>query len=123
MNIRQWLYIEDCVNAIILITEKGKAGKIYNVAGPDELRNLEVVKMILKIMNKPENLIKFVKDRPGHDYRYSMNAEKIKKDLRWEPKVLFKEGIKLTIEWYIQNLEWVQKKEKEIRKYWDLIYS
>jgi dTDP-glucose 4,6-dehydratase len=123
MNIRQWLYIEDCVNAIILITEKGKAGKIYNVAGPDELRNLEVVKMILKIMNKPENLIKFVKDRPGHDYRYSMNAEKIKKDLRWEPKVLFKEGIKLTIEWYIQNLEWVQKKEKKIRKYWDLIYS
>ena len=112
MNIRQWLYVEDCAEAVIKIVKGGKEGEIYNVAGTEEKRNIEVVKTILNILNKPESLITFVKDRPGHDYRYCMKAEKIKKDLGWESKVSFEEGIKLTVEWYSNHLDWVSKKRK-----------
>jgi len=105
------------------IVKEGKEGEIYNVAGPEEKRNIEVVKTILRLMNKPENLIKFVKDRPGHDYRYAMKAEKIKKDLSWEPKVGFEEGISKTVEWYLSHLDWVKKVEEELRKFWQLVYQ
>jgi dTDP-glucose 4,6-dehydratase len=123
MNVRQWLYVEDCAEAIIKIVKDGKEGEIYNVAGPEEKRNIEVVKTILRLMNKPESLIKFVKDRPGHDYRYAMKAEKIKRELSWEPKVGFEEGISKTVEWYLSHLDWVSKKEKEIREYWKIVYQ
>jgi len=123
MNIRQWLYVEDCAEAVIKIVKEGKEGEIYNVAGTEEKRNIEVVRTILNILNKPESLITFVKDRPGHDYRYCMRAEKIKKDLGWEPKVSFEEGIKLTVEWYLNHLDWVSKKEKDLRQYWQLVYQ
>jgi dTDP-glucose 4,6-dehydratase len=123
INVRQWLYVEDCAEAVIKIVKEGKEGEIYNVAGPEEKRNIEVVKTILRLMNKPERLIKFVKDRPGHDYRYAMKAEKIKRELSWEPKVGFEEGIKQTVEWYLSHLDWVSKKEKEIREYWQIVYQ
>jgi len=123
MNIRQWLYVENCAEAVIKIVKEGKEGEIYNVAGTEEKRNIEVVRTILNILNKPESLITFVKDRPGHDYRYCMRAEKIKKDLGWEPKVSFEEGIKLTVEWYLNHLDWVSKKEKEFHQYWQLVYQ
>jgi len=123
MNVRQWLYVEDCAEAVLKIVKDGKEGKIYNVAGPEEKRNIEVVKTILRLMNKPESLIKFVKDRPGHDYRYAMKAEKIKKELSWEPKVGFEEGINKTVEWYLSHLDWVKKIEGELRKFWQLVYQ
>lgn len=123
MNVRQWLYVEDCAEAVLKIVKDGKEGEIYNVAGPKEKRNIEVVKTILRLMNKPESLIKFVKDRPGHDYRYAMKAEKIKRELFWEPKVGFEEGIKQTVEWYLNHLDWVSKKEKEFREYWQIVYQ
>jgi dTDP-glucose 4,6-dehydratase len=123
MNVRQWLYVEDCAEAVLEIVKDGKEGKIYNVAGPEEKRNIEVVKTILRLMNKPESLIKFVKDRPGHDYRYAMKAEKIKRELSWEPKVGFEEGISKTIEWYLSHLDWVKKIEGELRKFWQLVYQ
>ncbi len=123
MNIRQWLYVEDCAEAVMKIVKEGKEGEIYNVAGPKEKRNIEVVKTILMLMNKSENLIEFVKDRPGHDYRYAMKAEKIKKELGWEPKVSFEEGIEQTVEWYLNHLDWVGKKEGEFRQYWQLVYG
>jgi len=123
MNIRQWLYIEDCAEAVIKIVKNGKEGEIYNVAGPEEKRNIEVVKTILRLMNKPESLIKFVKDRPGHDYRYAMKAEKIKRELSWEPKVGFEEGISKTVEWYLNHIDWVKKIEGELRKFWQLVYQ
>ncbi len=123
MNVRQWLYVEDCAEAIIKIVKDGKEGEIYNVAGPEEKRNIELVKTILRLMNKPESLIKFVKDRPGHDYRYAMKAEKIKRELSWEPKVGFEEGISKTVEWYLSHLDWMSKKEKEIREYWKIVYQ
>jgi len=123
MNVRQWLYVEDCAKAVLKIVKDGKEGEIYNVAGPEEKRNIEVVKTILRLMNKPESLIKFVKDRPGHDYRYAMKAEKIKRELSWEPKVEFEEGINKTVEWYLSHLDWVKKIEEELRKFWQLVYQ
>ena len=104
-NIRDWLYVEDNCEAIDLVLQKGKPGELYNIAANQELKNIQAVKTILKLMNKPESLIKFVKDRPGHDLRYSLNTEKIRK-LGWKPKTMFKDGIKNTLEWYKQNIEW-----------------
>lgn len=112
-NIRNWIFVEDNCRAIDIILNKGKKGEIYNIASNEELRNIDVVKIILKIMNKPERLIEFVKDRPSHDLRYSLDIKKIKK-LGWKPKTTFEEGIKRTIEWYRKNRWWwepIVKKE------------
>ena len=123
MNIRQWIYVEDCAEAIIEITKNGKEGEIYNIGGLEEKRNIEVVKTILNILNKPESLIKFIKDRLGHDYRYSMNCKKIKLELGWEPQINFEDGIKKTIDWYLNNQDWIKDKEVELKKYWNKVYS
>jgi len=125
-NIRDWLYVEDHARAIYLIITKGKIGEKYNIGGGEEKTNLEVVNTICekmaKKLGKDENhykkLITFVKDRPGHDYRYSMNYEKIKRELGWEPSVTFNEGIELTIDWYLKNRDWVEKvKSGEYQKW------
>ena len=104
-NIRDWLYVEDNCEAIDRVLHDGKSGEIYNVAGNQELENLQVVKTILKLAGKPESLIEFVKDRPGHDLRYSINADKISA-LGWKPRTKFEAGIKKTLQWYKQNVEW-----------------
>jgi dTDP-glucose 4,6-dehydratase len=104
-QVRDWLFVEDNCEAIELVLEKGKNGEIYNIGGKQEFKNIEVVKMILKLMNKPESLIEFVKDRPGHDLRYSLDISKIEK-LGWKPKTRFEDGIKKTIEWYLKNEWW-----------------
>jgi len=104
-NVRDWIFVEDNCEAIDLVLHNGKNGEIYNIAGKQELENLQVVKTILKVMNKPESLIQFVKDRPGHDLRYSLDISKIEK-LGWKPKTKFGEGIRKTIEWYKTNEWW-----------------
>jgi len=104
-QIRDWLFVEDNCEAIEIVIEKGKSGEIYNIAGKQEMRNIEVVKTILNLMNKPESLIKFVKDRPAHDLRYSLDISKIEK-LGWKPRTKFEDGIKRTIEWYMTNEWW-----------------
>ena len=104
-NVRDWIFVEDNCEAIDLVLHNGKNGEIYNIAGKQELENLQVVKTILKVMNKPESLIQFVKDRPGHDLRYSLDISKIEK-LGWKPKTKFEEGIRKTIEWYKTNEWW-----------------
>ncbi len=104
-NVRDWTYVMDNCGAIELVMRKGKAGEIYNVAANDERRNIDVVKLILKYLNKPESLIRFVEDRPGHDYRYSIDSTKIRR-LGWEPKVSFEEGLRKTVEWYVNNKWW-----------------
>jgi dTDP-glucose 4,6-dehydratase len=104
-NVRDWLYVGDNCEAIDLVLHKGKSGEIYNIAANQELENIQAVKTILKLMDKPESLIRFVKDRPGHDLRYSLRTEKIQ-ELGWKPETKFKVGIKKTLQWYRQNVEW-----------------
>lgn len=105
-NVRDWLYVEDHCSAIDLIIHNGKDGEVYNIGGHNEKTNLEVVESILKELNKPKSLITFVNDRAGHDMRYAIDATKMKTELGWEPKILFDEGIKETIKWYIDNHLW-----------------
>jgi dTDP-glucose 4,6-dehydratase len=104
-NIRDWLYVEDNCEAIDMVLQKGKIGEIYNIAGKQELQNITIVKTILNMLNKSEEIIEFVKDRPGHDFRYSLDISKIEK-LGWKPKINFEDGIKKTISWYKENKDW-----------------
>lgn len=109
-QIREWLHVSDCARAVFTILEKGKPGEIYNIGTKFESRNIDTVRHILKLLGKSEDLITFVADRPGHDFRYSVAWNKLKK-LGWSPKVSFKDGIKQTIEWYTQNQRWVEAKK------------
>lgn len=106
-NIRDWLYVEDHCRGIDLALHKGKIGEVYNIGGHNEKTNLEITKIILKKLGKDENLIEFVKDRPGHDRRYAISNDKIKTELGFEPQYSFDEGINATIEWYLKNTEWI----------------
>ena len=106
INVRDWLYVEDHCRAIDLVVRKGRVGEVYNIGGHNEKRNIDVVKTILKELNKDESLIEFVADRKGHDLRYAIDATKIEKELGWTPKVSFDEGIKETIKWYLENESW-----------------
>ena len=105
-NIRDWIFVEDHCNAIFNILTNGKSGESYNISASNEIDNIAIVKKILSLMNKSEDLIEFVEDRPGHDFRYSMDSQKIKKELNWQTKVNFEEGIKKTVNWYLSNREW-----------------
>lgn len=109
LNVRDWLHVEDHCSAIDLVLHKGVNGEVYNVGGNNERTNLQIVKTILEHLNKPETLIQFVQDRPGHDKRYAIDATKIKTELGWEPKYTFDSGIKQTIHWYLEHKDWWQR--------------
>ena len=106
-NIRDWLYVEDHCEAIDLVFHKGIAGERYNIGGHNEKRNIDIVKLILQRLGKSEDLIEFVEDRKGHDYRYAIDPTKIKNELGWYPKTKFEDGIVKTIDWYLANPEWL----------------
>lgn len=105
-NIRDWLYVEDHCNAIDLVIHKGREGEVYNIGGHNERANIDVVKKILKTLDKSEELITYVTDRPGHDLRYAIDPNKIFAELGWMPKTKFDHGIQKTIQWYIDNRQW-----------------
>lgn len=105
-NIRDWLYVNDHCSAVDAIIRRGKAGEVYNIGGHNERTNLQVVKSILKELHKPESLITFVSDRPGHDMRYAIDPSKIRDELGWLPMTTFEEGIKKTVIWYLDNQKW-----------------
>lgn len=109
-NVRDWIYVLDFCSAISLVLEKGEIGEIYNVGSEHELANIDLTKMILKKLGKPENLIEFVKDRPGHDRRYAMDNTKIKTELGWKEKHSFEEALDKTIEWYNNNKDWIERR-------------
>jgi len=111
-NVRDWLYVDDHCEAIDLIVRNGKDGEVYNIGGHNEKSNIDVVKTILKALNKPESLIKYVDDRPGHDLRYAMDPTKIQNELGWMPKHNFDSGILETIKWNLKNTEWLEKVDK-----------
>mgnify|MGYP002549922746 CR=1 FL=1 len=122
-NVRDWLYVEDHCKAIDLVMRKGRAGEVYNVGGHNERTNLEVVKTILKELGKPESLITFVTDRPGHDLRYAIDPTKIHSELGWLPETKFEDGIRQTIQWYLDNKKWWQDIiSGEYQNYFDQYY-
>jgi dTDP-glucose 4,6-dehydratase len=132
MQIRDWLYVVDHCEAIWKIIQEGKVGESYNIGGENQPPNLEIVKTICKILDekdlphKPhEDLITYVKDRPGHDRRYAMNIDKIYRELDWQPKYDLEEGLKKTVEWYLENTDWLQAiiKEKDYQKWVQLNYQ
>ncbi len=107
-NVRDWLYVDDHCRAIDLILQKGKPGEIYNIGGHNEMHNIDIVKLICDYLHKPYSLIEHVTDRKGHDRRYAIDPAKIHKELGWLPQVMFKDGIKQTIQWYLDHKDWWQ---------------
>lgn len=108
-NVREWLYVDDCARGILKIMQKGKIGQVYNLGSNAESKNIDTVKLLLQYLGVSQSRYKFVKDRPGHDLRYSLHCSKIKKELIWCPQVSFKEGLRLTVNWYLQHKTWLFK--------------
>lgn len=106
INVRDWLYVEDHCKAIDLIIHNGKPGEVYNIGGHNEMRNIDIVKLICAELGKPESLITYVTDRKGHDMRYAIDPTKIHNELGWLPETMFADGIKKTIAWYLENEDW-----------------
>ena len=124
INVRDWLYVEDHCKAIDLIIHKGRIGEIYNVGGHNEMRNIDIVKLICKELGKPESLITYVTDRKGHDLRYAIDPTKIHEELGWLPETKFEDGIKKTIQWYLDNKGWWEEIiSGEYTQYYEQMYG
>lgn len=124
MNIRDWIHVLDHCEAIDIVLHKGESGNVYNIGAENERTNIEIVKLILNILGKPETLIKYVKDRPGHDRRYAIDSTKIKKELGFKTKVSFKMGMEETVAWYIENKSWWKRiKSGEYLEYYNKMYA
>lgn len=123
-NVRDWLYVEDHCRAIDLIIHKGRVGEVYNVGGHNEMKNIDIVKIICKELGKPESLITYVTDRKGHDMRYAIDPTKIHNELGWLPETKFADGIKKTIQWYLDNKEWWETIiSGEYQNYYEKMYA
>ena len=124
LNVRDWLYVEDHCKAIDLIIHKGKIGEVYNVGGHNEMKNIDIVKLICQKLGKSEDLITFVADRKGHDMRYAIDPTKIHNELGWLPETTFAEGIEKTINWYLNNREWWEAIiSGEYKDYYERMYG
>jgi dTDP-glucose 4,6-dehydratase len=124
LNIRDWLYVIDHCTAIDLVLQKGRAGEVYNIGGNNEWKNIDIVKLLLKKLGKPETLISFVKDRLGHDRRYAIDSSKISRELGWKPSLTFEEGMSKTIDWYLKNeLWWKRIISGEYQEYYKKMYE
>lgn len=124
LNVRDWLYVRDHCKAIDLIIHKGRDGEVYNVGGHNEMRNIDIVKLICKELGKPESLITHVADRKGHDMRYAIDPAKIHNELGWLPETTFSDGIRMTIQWYLDNREWWEEIiSGEYQNYYDRMYN
>lgn len=124
MQIRDWLHVSDHCSAIDTVLHHGEDGEVYNIGGNNERANIEIVKLIINTLGKSEDLIKYVKDRPGHDRRYAIDNTKITKKLGWEPKYTFEQGMKETIQWYLDNTEWIENIiSGDYSKYYEQMYS
>jgi len=124
MQVRDWLHVSDHCSAIDTILHKGRDGEVYNIGGNNEKANIEIVKLIIGTLGKSEDLIKYVKDRPGHDRRYAIDNTKITTELGWEPAYTFEQGMKETIQWYLENTEWIENiMSGDYANYYDKMYS
>jgi len=123
-NVRDWIYVDDHCRAIDRVLRNGQPGEVYNIGGQSELPNIELVKTLLAQLEKPESLIEFVPDRPGHDRRYAIDASKIASELGWQPRVRFAEGLAQTIRWYVANRSWWEKiRSGEYQAYYETMYG
>jgi len=123
LNVREWLYVSDCARAILLVMKKGRIGEAYNVGSGFEKRNIDVAKAVLDVLKKPHSTIEFVKDRPGHDFRYSLDFSKIQKELNWSPTVKFEDGITETVNRYKKDFDWLKSKAAYLENYWKRVYK
>ncbi len=124
LNVRDWLYVEDHCKAIDLIIRKGEVGQVYNIGGHNEMKNIDIVKIICQELDKPESLITYVTDRKGHDMRYAIDPAKIHRDLGWLPETMFADGIKMTIKWYLDHKDWWQRiVSGDYMKYYEEMYG
>jgi len=124
LNVRDWIYVIDHNKAAELVFEKGKIGEVYNIGASREMKNIEIIKLILKKLGKGEELIEYVTDRPGHDRRYAIDSSKIRNELGWKPTFEFEEAINATIDWYLENKKWWERIiSGEYQKYYDVQYS
>ncbi|MBF0503485.1 MAG: dTDP-glucose 4,6-dehydratase [Candidatus Omnitrophica bacterium] len=123
MNVREWLYVADCVRGIMTVVQKAKIGEVYNIGSDIYRHNIDIVRLILKILGRSEDLIQFVEDRPGHDFRYSINCTKIHRDLAWKPEYDLKRGLADTVRWYCANRNWLDKKVSYLSEYWNKVYK
>lgn len=124
MQVRDWLHVSDHCTAIDVVLHKGKDGEVYNIGGNNEKANIEIVKLLIKTLGKSEDLIKYVKDRPGHDRRYAIDNTKITTELEWEPAYTFEQGIQETIQWYLDNSKWIENViSGDYANYYDEMYS
>jgi len=124
MNVRDWIYVDDHSSAILTVLDRGVPGEVYNVGGGNERANVDITKFILRSLGKPESLIKFVKDRPGHDRRYAIDSSKIRRELAWAPEHSFEDALERTVKWYVGNPRWWQRvKSGEYREYYRKQYG
>ncbi|OON99693.1 MAG: dTDP-glucose 4,6-dehydratase [Epulopiscium sp. Nele67-Bin004] len=124
MQIRDWLHVKDHCTGIDTVLHKGKDGEVYNIGGNNEKANIEIVKLIIKDLDKSEDLIKYVQDRPGHDRRYAIDNSKITRELGWSPSYTFEQGIKETIDWYLNNKQWIEQiVSGDYMKYYEEMYN
>ena len=124
LNVRDWLYVEDHCKAIDLILQRGRVGEVYNIGGHNEMRNIDIVKLICKALGKPESLITYVKDRKGHDLRYAIDPTKIHRELGWLPETRFADGIQKTIRWYLEHRAWWEEIiSGEYQNYYERMYG
>jgi dTDP-glucose 4,6-dehydratase len=124
MQVRDWLYVDDHCRAILAVLSKGREGEVYNVGGSRSLPNIDVVRMILNAVGRPDSLMRTVTDRPGHDRRYALTSEKLERETGWAPQVPFEEGLQFTVDWYRKNREWVNRvKTGEYQDFYAANYS
>ena len=124
LNVRDWLYVEDHCRAVDLVIHKGREGEVYNIGGHNEMRNIDIVKLICRELGKPESLITYVTDRKGHDLRYAIDPTKISNELGWLPETRFEDGIRKTIRWYLDNRSWWEEiVSGEYTKYYERMYG
>jgi dTDP-glucose 4,6-dehydratase len=124
MQVRDWIHVEDHCRAILAALEQGRSGEVYNIGSDNEWPNLQIVRRLLEILGKTVDLIEHVKDRPGHDRRYAIDATKAHAQLGWGPRIAFPDGLKSTVEWYVQNRGWWERvRTGEYRTYYDRNYG
>jgi dTDP-glucose 4,6-dehydratase len=124
LNVRDWLHVGDHCAAIDVVLQSGAVGEVYNIGGNNEWKNIDIVKLLLKILGKPESLISYVKDRPGHDRRYAIDPSRIRRELGWEPAHTFERGLQETVEWYLANEKWWRRvMSGEYREYYRKMYD